>query len=1069
MAHIPALNVPEATPSGAPGNDYERIQTSPNMFGGFTARAEETLGQGLEKAGNAGLEFATQRQHINNELYANDAAVPGMKQLASEWGKFNTLEGRGAVDALPGFQTRAEEIYKSTLDQAPNIDAKRLLAPAMRRMTDEYLRAAQTYADHQQKSWVDKSSLDLAHEFYNQATLARNDPDQMERLLRSGDEKMRDLGTLRGLDQPTINRMMMQERSKALKQIIETVAIGVGGEVGNPARAAAMLEHYQAQMAASDILAVGKSLRSGLDDSRAIGIVDMLMGRVQREAPSGPPQLPNPSGPTQREAKFSPEVNSAIDNAARSTGVSAGLLRTVASIESGGSPSAQTGSYRGLFQLSNEEFQRHGGGNVFDANANALAAARKIKAESAQFEAVYGHPPDPWEVYMIHQQGWGGFNAHMANPNRPAWENMWSTAEGQQKGQNWAKRAIWGNIADRDKAAFGNVDNVTSAQFTQYWQAKVARFGGADPAAFGRMPVDVVHPDRSDLLGRAASFIRDNNIPPRIASKVLAGVNHEVSLYDSLNKTERDDLAKNLPDWISAAENGVPNLTIPEDRIRAVFPPVQAQRYIDEFNIANQVGTAMRGLQWATPQQIAEAQHDIESGTGVLSDMLRAHHKEATSGPGAVEGGPEPGEGQLAEQGMYFRLRRGAALQLERAIERRRQLLTGPDADPAAYVAKNPFVRNAALGGGMPDQPAGAAAASQFQTYASASLAVQDQLGVPEEERHVLTRGKALDMVRAINDGDPVKTFQQLQAQSGNAWPQVFKDLVTLGKLSPSYAAVGALSDPATLNSPQDATLLARWLKESPKDKDVSHLLGAQAVADIRDGVRGNTAIQQYESSLKKSGLSRPQIDAVRQSVEDLAFAYKYFDKSDKPLESAIAAFTGKMTFLPEGGARVPTNVYENVRTNTRGALNDLTLENVQAPGGSRDKEWLELVKASPTWVTQGDAVWLMDQGGRWVRDKAGNPIKVEFSTPPRSTPTPEIYEPTTGARLQFTPTGDSRDLDRRATSVLETEHTMSSTRKISDQLMRSGFRLPTESDLGSENIEDKRAPIYSRSSGKRP
>jgi hypothetical protein len=50
---------------------------------------------------------------------------------------------------------------------------------------------------------------------------------------------------------------------------------------------------------------------------------------------------------------------------------------------------------------------------------------------------------------------------------------MASTGEGQQKGPGWAKAAIWGNIPDYLKPQFGNVNNVTSADFINMWRSKV--------------------------------------------------------------------------------------------------------------------------------------------------------------------------------------------------------------------------------------------------------------------------------------------------------------------------------------------------------------------------------------------------------------------------------------------------------------------------------------------------------------------------------------------------------------------------------------------------------------------
>lgn len=197
---------------------------------------------------------------------------------------------------------------------------------------------------------------------------------------------------------------------------------------------------------------------------------------------------------------LSPDIEAAIQRTAQQTGVDPKTLRTFVLIESGGDPYGVTGSYKGLMQLSKGEFEKNGGKgqDIFDPEANLAAGATKLKAESADFERRYGRQPTPADLYMIHQQGAGGSAAHWANPDAPAWQNMASTAEGQNKGEGWAKQAIWGNIPDADKARFGSVDNVTSKDFVGLWNNKVARFSGdpvdataaAAPVKVAAAPVD---------------------------------------------------------------------------------------------------------------------------------------------------------------------------------------------------------------------------------------------------------------------------------------------------------------------------------------------------------------------------------------------------------------------------------------------------------------------------------------------------------------------------------------------------------------------------------------------------
>ena len=180
------------------------------------------------------------------------------------------------------------------------------------------------------------------------------------------------------------------------------------------------------------------------------------------------------------------EVQDAIDRAAKQYGVNPKLLSTFVKIESGGNPQAVTGSYRGLFQLSEPEFNKYGGGNIYSAHDNAMAGAAKLKAESEQFAKQYGREPTALDLYMVHQQGPGGYAAHTSNPNAPAWQNMASTAEGRAKGEGWAKQAIWGNVPSDVRNKYpGGVDSLTSQQFMDIWRDKVARLSGDDSGNSG--------------------------------------------------------------------------------------------------------------------------------------------------------------------------------------------------------------------------------------------------------------------------------------------------------------------------------------------------------------------------------------------------------------------------------------------------------------------------------------------------------------------------------------------------------------------------------------------------------
>lgn len=163
-----------------------------------------------------------------------------------------------------------------------------------------------------------------------------------------------------------------------------------------------------------------------------------------------------------------------VDQYADEYGLDKNLMRRIMNIESSGNPNAKTGSYKGLFQLSDPEFNATGvGGNIYNPNDNAKAAAIKFRGESNRFSERYGRQPSATELYLMHQQGEAGFDAHFQNPTLPAWQNMLSTGEGKQKGEAWAKKAIWGNIPNDLKKQYGNVENVSSQDFMNLWKSKV--------------------------------------------------------------------------------------------------------------------------------------------------------------------------------------------------------------------------------------------------------------------------------------------------------------------------------------------------------------------------------------------------------------------------------------------------------------------------------------------------------------------------------------------------------------------------------------------------------------------
>ena len=146
------------------------------------------------------------------------------------------------------------------------------------------------------------------------------------------------------------------------------------------------------------------------------------------------------------------------------------------SIESDFDPKQRTGSYVGLFQLSNNEFAKYGSGDILNARDNAIAAAYKFATAATLFELNTHKNATISDLYLIHQQGTQGAAQQVNHPDSIAWKSMCATDEGKQKGEKWCKRAIWGNTLPEIKHVWRTVDNLTSGAFVKMWQQQVDRY-----------------------------------------------------------------------------------------------------------------------------------------------------------------------------------------------------------------------------------------------------------------------------------------------------------------------------------------------------------------------------------------------------------------------------------------------------------------------------------------------------------------------------------------------------------------------------------------------------------------
>ena len=179
------------------------------------------------------------------------------------------------------------------------------------------------------------------------------------------------------------------------------------------------------------------------------------------------------------------EPRDEIQEAASLYGLDVAMMMSIAKVESNFNPHARTGSYKGLFQLSDYEFKKYGDGRIWDARDNARAAAHMFLAQAEKFRWALGHYPDYAERYMVHQQGIQGAIEHYTHPQRVAWQSMCATDEGVLKGEQWCRKCIWRNLSPEWKQTFKKVDKISSGDFVSLWTGRIDRLANRYSVAEG--------------------------------------------------------------------------------------------------------------------------------------------------------------------------------------------------------------------------------------------------------------------------------------------------------------------------------------------------------------------------------------------------------------------------------------------------------------------------------------------------------------------------------------------------------------------------------------------------------
>ena len=223
---------PTVNPAGAPQGDEERISASPDLFGAQKGRAEETLGQGIEKASEVGFQSADLQAQIDARTHAAELHTWQSDQMTDAQSEFLQLKGKAALDALPDFKAKINDIAQQARNQAGNPYTTRLVDDEGRRMVDYTYSGASRHAAQQNSVWQSNTARDASASYGSQAVFAASqspapaisDDLVVQKRLFDSDQEMRNHASMEGYDGPALDQEVSKNRGANVENIVKQIA-----------------------------------------------------------------------------------------------------------------------------------------------------------------------------------------------------------------------------------------------------------------------------------------------------------------------------------------------------------------------------------------------------------------------------------------------------------------------------------------------------------------------------------------------------------------------------------------------------------------------------------------------------------------------------------------------------------------------------------------------------------------------------------------------------------------------------------------------------------------------------
>ena len=426
---------PTVAPSATAPDDYQRINTNPNMFGGAIAQSVGALGQG-----------ALDTAKFFGTVQTDDAVNAAMEETNKVTDSYLKMEGREAISNEQSVRDQVDKIAADRRSTLYNPEQQHTYDLQIRAYKERYINGKiGTHVIQQTRSYgksVANSSLELT------------------------------LGTVSSspTNDETVKHAIADSREIMRNQVI---ADGNGGDdvIMSAAMKRADAAVYKTQ---ADSLITTDPVRSLkiLDDHAELfgdqygALREQMKNRADRKigGDTGDKVYDGTAGAT---ADRVPAYSAAVQ-AAPNGFSSPSSVQRLARIESGEGKNVGDGHYvQGPAQLSRQVQAAYGVTDPHDYT-QAMVAAQKYAADNRRYLEARVGPVDDATLYLAHQQGPAGAYALLTHPGLSAYDALMTIPK---MSPSVARASINGNGGDPDAPA---------SQFVNMWRS---RFGAAPGGA----------------------------------------------------------------------------------------------------------------------------------------------------------------------------------------------------------------------------------------------------------------------------------------------------------------------------------------------------------------------------------------------------------------------------------------------------------------------------------------------------------------------------------------------------------------------------------------------------------